>query len=205
MNFDNNTVLSEAREALSGKWTHAIIAILIIMALSLLGQLPRIGQLLSFLLAGPIAFGIARFFLDLARHVDEPKYERLFDGFKVFGNVLATYFLMAIIIIAYMLLLIVPGIIKGISYSMTFFILSDDVDMPPMDALRKSEAMMDGYKMQYFNLMLRFLLYSLACILTLGIGFFWLIPYAQTALARFYINLSQEEEDLDTTSLLVED
>jgi len=69
------------------------------------------------------------------------------------------------------LLLIVPGIIAAISYSMTFFILVEDNSIGVNEARKKSVKMMDGYKWKYFRLGLRFFLLALLCILTLGIGF----------------------------------
>lgn len=32
---------------------------------------------------------------------------------------------------------------------------------------------------------------ALLCILTLGIGFFWLIPYTQVCMAKFYDDVKQ--------------
>jgi uncharacterized membrane protein len=55
-----------------------------------------------------------------------------------------------------------------------------------MDALKKSKAMMNGYKLKLFYLGLRFLVLSLLCVLTLGIGFLWLVPYIQITGAKFY-------------------
>jgi uncharacterized membrane protein len=93
---------------------------------------------------------------------------------------------MLLFVILWTLLLIIPGIIAGLSYSMTFYILSDDRTLKPREALDKSKQMMDGYKMKLFKLALRFFLLALLCILTLGIGFLWLIPYANVTMANFY-------------------
>jgi uncharacterized membrane protein len=85
-----------------------------------------------------------------------------------------------------MLLLIIPGIIAAISYSMTFYILADDNSLTAMEAIDKSKAMMEGYKLKYFYLSLRFLGWALLAILTFGIGFLWLAPYMMVASAKFY-------------------
>jgi uncharacterized membrane protein len=87
------------------------------------------------------------------------------------------------------LLLIVPGIVAAISYSMTFFILAEDSSLTPMEAINKSKQMMDGYKLKYFYLCLKFIGWALLCCLTLGIGFLWLIPYIQVSTAKFYDEL----------------
>jgi uncharacterized membrane protein len=93
---------------------------------------------------------------------------------------------MFVFILLWMLLLIIPGIIAALSYSMTFYIIADDETMDAMEAIDKSKAMMDGYKWKYFCLALRFVGWALLCILTLGIGFFWLMPYMQVTNAKFY-------------------
>ena len=96
---------------------------------------------------------------------------------------------MMIFVILWALLLIIPGIIAAISYSQTLFIMVDDPNIGPMEAIDKSKAMMDGYKMKYFTLSLRILGLGLLCILTLGIGFFFLMPYAEVLYAAFYSDL----------------
>ena len=45
---------------------------------------------------------------------------------------------------------------------------------------------MNGYKAEIFMLGLSFFGWFLLCILTLGIGFLWLIPYMNTSFALFY-------------------
>ena len=89
------------------------------------------------------------------------------------------------------LLLIIPGIIAVLSYSMTFYILADDNSIGAMEAIDKSKKMMDGYKWKYFCLGLRFIGWSLLCILTLGIGFLWLLPYMQVSVVKFYDDIKE--------------
>jgi uncharacterized membrane protein len=99
------------------------------------------------------------------------------------------------------LLLIVPGIIAGFSYSLTFYVLADDNSIRARDAIAKSKKMMYGYKWQAFRLVLRFLALSLLGILTLGIGFIWLLPYMYVGWAKFYEHVKSnfaEVESVDT-------
>jgi uncharacterized membrane protein len=88
-----------------------------------------------------------------------------------------------------MLLLIIPGIMAGLSYSQTFYILSEDPSIGAMDAIRKSKEMMYGNRWKLFCLGLRFIGWLLLCILTLGIGFIWLAPYMAVSMAKFYDDL----------------
>jgi len=99
---------------------------------------------------------------------------------------------MTLFILLWTLLLIVPGIIAAISYSMTFFILADDPSIGAEAAIEKSKRMMDGYKLKYFYLCLRYFLLILLCILTLGIGFLWLTPYMHVGFAKFYDDIKGE-------------
>ena len=73
----------------------------------------------------------------------------------------------------------------------TFFILAEDSSIQPMEALRKSKQMMDGYKWKLFCLGLRFIGWFLLAILTLGIGFLWLIPYMYISFAKFYEDIKE--------------
>jgi uncharacterized membrane protein len=132
-----------------------------------------------------MVLGISIFSLSISRN-QEARLEQIFDGFNNFGTALGAYLLMILFIILWMLLLIIPGIIAALSYSMTFYILADDKTIPAMDAIDKSKAMMDGYKWKLFCMGLRFFLLALLCILTLGIGFLWLFPYMQVSAAKFY-------------------
>ena len=53
--------------------------------------------------------------------------------------------------------------------------------------------MMDGYKWKYFCLGLRIFGLALLCILTLGIGFLWLFPYAHVSIAKFYDDIKEKQ------------
>jgi uncharacterized membrane protein len=102
------------------------------------------------------------------------------------------YLLVVLYIILWTLLLIVPGIIAALSYSMTFYILADEPAIKAEDALRKSKAMMDGYKLKLFYLCLWFFLLALLCVLTLGIGFLWFIPFVNVTMAKFYDDIKRD-------------
>lgn len=90
------------------------------------------------------------------------------------------------------LLLVVPGIIKAISYSQTLFIAIDNPEISANDAIDKSKEMMNGYKWKYFLLALSFIGWIILGIFTLGIGFLWIIPYISIANAKFYEDLKNQ-------------
>lgn len=97
-----------------------------------------------------------------------------------------------IYIFVFLILLMIPVIIKRITYAQTMYVLKDIPGLSPLEAITMSKKMMVGYKWRYFKLNLSFIGWALLCILTLGVGFLWLIPYIQTTLAEFYNQLSRE-------------
>ncbi len=190
MKTENVVLMREAREALAGKWGLAVGGCFLYMLIIIVvGSPHKIGSLFSFLISGPMMIGLMTFSLSLARK-QEATISQLFVGFNEFGKALFAYFWMVLFILLWTLLLIIPGIIAALSYSQTFFILAEDKTIGVREAVRKSKAMMNGNKKKLFFLGLRFFGWLLLCILTLGIGFLWLVPYVQTTMAKFYDDIS---------------
>lgn len=185
--------MSQARESLKGHW---VVAVAVFGTYSLinivLGNIEEVGWLVSILISGPFMLGTAIFSLALLRNQNS-YYEQVFLGFKRFGTALSAYLLVMIFVILWAILLIVPGIIAAISYSMTFLIIADDAAIGPREAIKKSKRMMNGNKLKFFYLNLRFIGWALLALLTLGIGFLWLIPYIQITFAKFYEDIKNSE------------
>ena len=154
-----------------------------------------LGSALSILLI-PMGWGYGMTFLANHRHEDDDPFSigHLFDGYRDFVRVFLTLLLQRIYIFLWMLLLIVPGIIKAFSYAMTPYILRDRPDLEYNGAIELSMAMMRGHKADLFWLYLSFIGWFLLCILTLGIGSFWLGPYVQSTIANFYEEVKAEFE-----------
>ena len=194
MTKDNAVLMQMARESLRGKWNTVVpiflIYIIITSALQGVSEVFPLAGLISLILSGPIALGISIFSLNIAGDNDL-KAEQLFEGFKNFGTSVVAYLMMVIFILLWSILLIIPGIIAALSYSMTFFIIAEDSSIDAVEALKKSKEMMDGHKWKYFCLSLRFIGWALICILTLGIGFLWLLPYIQVTNVKFYEDIKE--------------
>ena len=94
--------------------------------------------------------------------------------------------------ILWTLLFIVPGIIKGLAYSLTPFIVKDNPQLSPNQAINLSMKMMKGHKFDLFYLYLSFIGWILLAMLTLGIGLLWVIPYMQTSMAAFYLDVKND-------------
>lgn len=171
-----------AREALAGKWGLAVGTTLVyFVVMIVVGTVP----LLPLVLSGPMTLGMTIFVLSLLRNTN-PHLEQIFEGFKRLGVSLIAWFLMVLYVLLWSLLLIVPGIIAGFSYAMTFYIIADDASVTAPDAIRRSKKMMMGNKWKLFCLSARFLGWVLLGMITFGIGFLWVVPYMQVSFAKFY-------------------
>ena len=85
-----------------------------------------------------------------------------------------------------MILLIIPGIIWAIQYSMVTYIIADNPNCGGNESLVRSRKMMYGHKWKMFRFSLRSMGVIILCCLTLGIGLLWGIPWISTAMAKFY-------------------
>ena len=184
---NNAQIMSDARESLTGKWPLAIGTFLIFLLVSMGAALiPVAGQVIGFLIAGPLAVGGAFFALNIVRE-QAAKTDDLFFGFNNnLGNSILAYLLVFVFVFIGFILLIIPGIIVALAFSQTWFILAENPSMDSYDAIIKSKNMMNGYKWQYFKIGLRLFGLGLLCLLTLGIGFLWLLPYQYVVYAKFY-------------------
>ena len=191
---ENSTLRQMARESLKGKWNIVVptflVYFIIVGVIEYLGEQAPILNVLTIIVSGPIGLGISIFSLNIARNKDA-KIEQLFEGFRNFGTSILAYVLMVLFIILWTILLIIPGIIAAISYSMTFFIIAEDETIGAYDALKKSKEMMNGHKWKFFCLGFSFFGWFLLSIFTLGIGLLWLAPYVNVSYVKFYDDIKE--------------
>lgn len=194
MKTENAILMKMARESLNGRWGLAVGGFFVFMLISMvISFIPIVGSIASIFITGPFMLGLIFFSLSISRN-QEAKVGQIFDGFNHFGKALGAYWLMVLFILLWSLLLIIPGIIAAYSYSLMFYILADNPSLTAMEAIDKSKEMMKGYKWKLLFLQLRFLGWALLCVLTLGIGFLWLMPYIQISMAKFYDDLKGGEQ-----------
>lgn len=141
---------------------------------------------------GPLTYGLINVII-INYGGDKPKVSDLFVGFKYFWKLFVLNLLVTIYTFLWALLFIIPGIIKGISYSRAFYIFYENPDLSAKECIEKSMDMMDGYKWKYFSLMFSYIGWIILCVLTLGILTLWINPKIETADYIFY-NLIKGEE-----------
>ena len=147
-----------------------------------------IGLLISMLVEGGVAVGLSNYFI---KNTDsKPTFKDAFSGFKLkYGRNIGTLLLVGIKTVLWSILFIIPGIIKSFEYAIIPYILADDAEISSKDAFKKAKQMMKGNKWRLFKLNFSFIGWFLLCVLTLGIGTFFLIPYVDAANAEFYVEL----------------
>lgn len=129
------------------------------------------------ILGGMVLYGVTYTFLTLA---DGKKIENIFSamfsGFtsRKFLPTLLTSLLVNIFISLWTILLIIPGIVKGYSYSMAPYIVKDlaeaGEDIAPTEAISESRKLMDGHKGELFLLDLSFIGWAILATIPLGLG-----------------------------------
>jgi uncharacterized membrane protein len=209
----NKDLMTSARIALSGNWGLAILGYVLYSILKMsfsgfvfasvffvslvslsAGSDPEnsvngmmfFAHIVELLVAGAFAVGFMSFFLGIAQE-SEARLELLFVGFQRFFKSFGVYFFYTLFILLWTLLFIIPGIIATFRYAMAFFIIADDADCGPLEAISRSKEMMKGNKWKLFCMHWRFFGWALlATFFTFGIGYLWLVPYMQTSFAKFY-------------------
>ena len=203
-----------ARSILSGKWGIAILVTFIASLLgglatgggnSLdleaeeLAQLPEairnvivillggaaILGVIQFIIGGVVELGYSRFLLNLHDN-HQAGVSDLFSQFDRFADGFCLALLRGLFVALWSLLLVIPGIVASLSYSMAGFLMTENPNMTATEALRASKELMRGHKFELFCLDLSFIGWIFLSAFTLGIGALWLVPYQNAARVAFY-------------------
>lgn len=137
--------------------------------------------------------------------LDDPKldFEPIKSNFTYFRSpdwwqLIFIYVIINIFTFLWTLLLVIPGIVKGIGYSQTYLVYKDLNDRGLTDGyslttyITKSQQLMMGNKWRYFVLQLSFLGWWILGFITLGIGFIWIFPYYKLTMVNFYRDLVEK-------------
>lgn len=152
------------------------------------------------LATGLVLAGLNLALLDYYR--GDSGFPKAFTSFKYakkyFVPIVKVWFVTGILSWLWSLLLFIPGLIKGYSYSQTLYIYFDHLkkgdQVKVIDCVTKSRKIMDGHKMDLFILQLSFIGWMLLAGLTRGIGYLWVQPYMVLAMVAFYTILIKNKE-----------
>lgn len=203
----------KARNALKGKWGFAVQLTLLVYLINTVfpylvqvfisggfsnwwyqEETPIAADILNLFLTLafiPLSISTYWFFLNVTRfeNVSIIKVFSIYKDEKTSFKLIGASILIGLFVFLWSLLLIIPGIIKSISYSQTFFLLKDHPEYSVLEAIAESKKRMKGNKWKYFVMYLSFIGWGILCLFTLGIGLLWLAPYVSTTMATFYNEL----------------
>jgi len=192
--MDLIALIQKARQQLKPFWALSVLVCLVCgILISGPSELNTYGELLSILLAGPLQLGLCIYFLKITQG-DSPTFFDLFEGFKPLLNILLSFVIINALTLLGLVFLIVPGIIISLGFSMTYYIIAENPEMPFNEAIERSWKMMDGNKMNLFILHLRFLPWYFLGLLFFVIGVFIVVPWHNLSIAYFYGSIKAEGE-----------
>lgn len=192
---------AKARETLGGNifakpW---LIVLLVLFVASAVISFAGNFIILPLILSGPIYIGVYSYLLKYIRGQNKlDSIDPVLDGFKsnIAENIVLGL-LHTLFIFLWMLLFIIPGIVKYYSYSMAYYIKLDNPEMKANDAITESRKMMDGQKGRLFLLDLSFIGWMIVGVLALGVGTFWVTAYMETTRLHFYEELKAKRAEAE--------
>ncbi len=141
-----------------------------------------------------VRIGYTKIFLRITDG-DKPKFTDIFSEYRLFWKYLGVSILIPITVFAGLILLIVPGIIWAVRFSLSTFIVVD-TKVGPIVAMKESWAITEG---SFWSLLLFWIAVGAANIvgfLALGIGLLVSIPVTTFAAIHVYRELSKSKASI---------
>ena len=197
---ENSEIFGDAWNGLTGYWGISIgyffvylIFTTIVSALSF-----GIGPII---ISGALAVGYAIFNLNISRKTN-PKIRNIFDGFNSFLSAFVSLLIIMIVVLLGSCLLIIPGIYWGLGYSMTFFVIADNPKIGGLDAMSKSDQLMNGNRWKLIRFHIRSMFLVILGMIPFGLGLFVVIPWINVATAKFYEDLLENQPNNTEAELI---
>jgi uncharacterized membrane protein len=182
---------NRAKQSLTGNWGAAILGLVIYGAIVSLLSTTGVGSFVT----GLVSLGYISLYLSILRG-KTPTFEGSISAVtENIGTKFIATLLVSLYTFLWSLLFIIPGIIKSYSYAMTPYILLDRPELSATDAIKESEKMMNGHKMELFILDLSFIGWILLSMLTCGVLVLYVEPYMMATKSAFYLELKGPDPD----------
>ena len=133
-------------------------------------------SLFSLLVAPVVTVGATKYFLNFANGREFGTNDIVY-AFNNYLKILGAMLWKSLFEFLWSLLFVIPGIIKGIAYSFTPYILAENPNVGYREAIKISMVLTDGRKGELFLLSLSFIGWFILGAITFGIGFIYVIPY----------------------------
>jgi uncharacterized membrane protein len=166
-------LLKENSTAAPGKFIGAGNLVLLLISL-----------LLLFVFMGVVMVSFARIYLDFKKK--RPVLNDIMYGSNDLGGSILTYLRNVVFTFLWSLLLLIPGIVKSLAYSMMYYIKADDAKVSAAEAQKRSIKITTGRKGELFVIYLSFIPWFLLNGITFGLAGFYVVPYIGATLANYY-------------------
>ena len=168
--------INEVQEQMLAHFHPTPFAVILAIALSLMNTMVSVGNMI--------------YSLHVVRE-EKADYGNLLDSFAIFFRVVVLTILEALIVSAFAMLFVIPGVIFAYRYRQAMYLLIDHPDRSPIECLRASGTLMKGHKWELFVLDLSFLGWLLLQWLLSPFAI-WLRPYQSLTYANYYRMLRGE-------------
>lgn len=119
-------------------------------------------------------------------------------GIAILYEAKTTFFVAVVVLLV--LALIVTSICKSLQYSLTSYIVAENTDINPYDALKESKRLTKGNLGKLFLLNLSFIGWVILIPFTLTLISVYLIPYYNAAIFEFYMSLKTKDDLIDVST-----
>lgn len=132
-----------------------------------------------------VTFGLIQAYSNLL-HEGTIEFRTLFGSKNMFVKGILLSIRETFFIFLWMLLFIIPGIIKSLSYSMSAYLMTKEPELSAKEAMNLSKELMHGQKLNYFLLKFSFIGWMILGALACGIGIIFVYPYLNATCIAFY-------------------
>lgn len=154
-----------------------------------------IALIIQILILNPFLVAENRFFLENINY-HKTKLRRLSYPFKkpYYWSIVKTIFIVRCFQFLWDLT-IIGGIIKNYSYKMVAFIVAENPNIKPMEAIKLSRNMMNGHKMDAFKIDVSFLGWFILEYISFGLAGIFVNPYYKACFTEVYAEIRKEYKD----------
>ncbi|MDO4505556.1 MAG: DUF975 family protein [Spirochaetales bacterium] len=196
--FDSKSFKTSALAQLKGRWTVPCIATLILIAIfAIIGESSfltdgTVGSILYTFISGVSVIAYTNIFVLLYLKTAQIRFADFIDGFSDFIRGFLGMLWMSLWIFLWALLFVIPAFVKFYAYSQMFFVLSDNPKIGVIKAMNISKVITKGHKADLFGLTVSFIGWYILGIISCGVLFVWITPYATMTFTNAYYYLKQE-------------
>ncbi|MFL0165859.1 DUF975 family protein [Candidatus Clostridium helianthi] len=200
MDIESKEIRKSARYSLKGNWKIGILSTLVYSCAGIIGGLFQDSSviwnlILEIIFGALFTFGYFSIILNIVRG-ENVNFSDIFTGTKKFTKALGMTLAVNILTLLWSLLLIIPGIIAAVKYSMTYYIWADNPNISIQEAIDRSIKMTDGHISEIFWLYISFIGWSLLVIAPAAAIKYWHPEYFDVFMSfgmifvNVYVNVS---------------